>query len=404
MISRWLARAALLTLAGCTDLHLHYCHSDGNSSAVGGSAQYITIQGIADSGFQGSGYSVVAGSGAIVAITASSTHVYVAGKQNGDWLVVRLDLQGNLDPAFGSSGRVLLGGPGEDFASALGIAPGGKIYVAGSRQNATADAALVRLNNDGTVDTSFGSAGWAIFDGGSVDNAFGLVLDSQERIVVVGSSRDNSNHDHTVVLRYRSDGALDWSVLDTAQAGVNDGANAVDVDDSDRIIVSGYGQNAFTVRRFHVDGSLDGSFGNAGRFVLDHAARGATSSVAYGVRLETSGQILATGDIGTQMAVVRLSGSGTPDPSLGSGGVAIFSSGGTTGRGIALGPTGDFYVAGWTVDTMSVWGMLRDGTVRWQFTSAVAMLAYAVVFAETGSGPRLFVAATYPAPAVVALR
>jgi len=115
-----------------------------------------------------------------------------------------------LDTSFGSGGFVkvhfLLG----DGATAVVIQPDGKIVVGGYR-NSGKGFALVRLNSDGILDSSFG-------DGGKVttlfENSSGyltkLVLHPDGKLLAFGdASVTNPNRSVVALARYNSDGSLD---------------------------------------------------------------------------------------------------------------------------------------------------------------------------------------------------
>src|SRR3954447_6080876 len=70
---------------------------------------------------------------------------------------------GDLDPTFGSGGKVVTSlGTSQDWASAVAIQGDGKAVVVGeSVQGTASDLAVARYNTDGTLDASFGSGGRA---------------------------------------------------------------------------------------------------------------------------------------------------------------------------------------------------------------------------------------------------
>jgi uncharacterized delta-60 repeat protein len=95
-----------------------------------------------------------------VALQANGA-IVVAGRAGGHhahFALARYTDDGNLDPSFGSNGKVTLElTPGDDVASSLLIQADGKIVAVGT---ANADKfALVRFNANGTLDTSFGGTG-----------------------------------------------------------------------------------------------------------------------------------------------------------------------------------------------------------------------------------------------------
>jgi uncharacterized delta-60 repeat protein len=78
------------------------------------------------------------------------------------FLLVRLNADGTHDPAFGNNGEVLtsIGGTYLDYGSSLVITSDNKIIVAGSSYNGSSDNfTMVQYNIDGTVDSSFGQNG-----------------------------------------------------------------------------------------------------------------------------------------------------------------------------------------------------------------------------------------------------
>jgi len=115
--------------------------------------------------------------------------------------LVRYTENGQLDTSFGDSGRVTAGVPGyrnTGFGHALAIQPDGRIVFSGfveTGANTDGDFAVGRLNSNGTVDTTFGSAGTGIvvtdFYGGNDHAWAGLVLQPDGRIVVGGQANYN---------------------------------------------------------------------------------------------------------------------------------------------------------------------------------------------------------------------
>jgi uncharacterized delta-60 repeat protein len=73
---------------------------------------------------------------------------------------------GALDPAFAGTGIVKLNLYGAfastDAASGVAVQPDGKIVVAGYRSVVNYDIAVVRLNTDGSLDSTFDGDGIAI--------------------------------------------------------------------------------------------------------------------------------------------------------------------------------------------------------------------------------------------------
>ncbi|GIS98417.1 MAG: hypothetical protein CM1200mP26_01300 [Acidimicrobiales bacterium] len=90
--------------------------------------------------------------------------------QGLDLVVARLNTDGSVDTSFGNSGLATVEAGSDTRLYPVGnpiVQPDGKIVVLARRQNPSGswmDVAVVRLNTDGSVDTSFGTSGLATTD------------------------------------------------------------------------------------------------------------------------------------------------------------------------------------------------------------------------------------------------
>src|SRR5262245_31488051 len=126
----------------------------------------------------------------------------------------RLLTAGALDVTFGTGGTALVDvAGGNDQAAAVAIQGDGKLVLAGTAFNSsnnTNDFALVRLNANGSLDTTFGTNGKATADfagagaSATTDQASAVALQSDGKIVVVGSSGADF-----AVARFNANGSLD---------------------------------------------------------------------------------------------------------------------------------------------------------------------------------------------------
>ena len=120
---------------------------------------------------------------------------------------------GTLDGSFGANGKVITSINGvEDKARSVVIQSDGKIVVAGyTFSNIFGfDFLCLRYNTDGSLDTSFGTNGIATFDlqTGSDDKAYSVDLQLDGKIVIGGYSDDGSNR-NAAIIRLNTDGSLD---------------------------------------------------------------------------------------------------------------------------------------------------------------------------------------------------
>ena len=99
---------------------------------------------------------------------------------------------GDLDPSFGSGGKVFtdFGSTRDSAGRTVAIQRDGKIVVAGfsqPRDSDEEDFALARYNRDGSLDGRFGSNGKVLIDVGfGADDVFDAAIDHAGRIVAVG--------------------------------------------------------------------------------------------------------------------------------------------------------------------------------------------------------------------------
>jgi uncharacterized delta-60 repeat protein len=188
--------------------------------------------------------------------------IVVAGESGGDFALVRYDRNGNLDPSFGSGGKVLtdIGGASSDAALAVAVEPNGKIVATGHTGTAPFtdfDFALVRYNRDGNVDPSFGSGGRVVtaFGVARFDEAWGVAIQPEGKIVVAGLTNAPAD-DEFAVARYDHNGSLDPSFGSGGKimsGSIGQEAFDVALEPSGKAIVAGDGfgtSEDFAVARF----------------------------------------------------------------------------------------------------------------------------------------------------------
>lgn len=258
----------------------------------------------------------------------------------GDWMIITIECAAvtiavGLDGTFGAGGKVatvLAKGQGE----AMAMQDDGKIVVAGRALGESSfDFAVLRYLADGSLDTSFGSGGVATADvsGGGNDEAYGVAVQDDGKIVVVGTSRVGATDDFAVA-RWHPDGTLDadfgtQGVLTTDIAGGPDGAQAVVIQPLDgSIVVAGNAANGsdndFGVVRYLADGTLDSGFGNGGKVTTSIAGM---TDLAQAVALTSDGLIVVVGRVApdggaaSDFGLVRYLANGTPDPAFGNAGI-----------------------------------------------------------------------------------
>jgi len=267
-------------------------------------------------------------------VLQSDGKILVAGQSyngsNYDFVVVRYNADGSLDGSFDGDGiQTTPIGSGTDIASSVVVQSDGKIVVAGYSVIGNFDFVVVRYNADGSLDTSFDGDGKRILDlSGLSDVARSIILQSDGKIVVTGQS-NNGNDNEFAVVRFNSDGSLDGSFdndgIQITPIGFSDDVpRSVMLQSDGKIVVAGSSDNGsgndFAVVRFNSDGSLDGSFDTDGKQTTSIGSSGAANSVV----LQSDGKIVAAGNavIGgwDKFAIVRYNPDGSLDTSFGTAG------------------------------------------------------------------------------------
>jgi uncharacterized delta-60 repeat protein len=239
---------------------------------------------------------------------------------------------GDLDPAFGSGGKVVtdLGGSA-DGAAAVTIQPDGKILAGGSFDGV--DFALVRYNPDGSLDASFGSGGIALVDfGSSSETITSIAIQPDGKIVAAGfSNAAGGGPDDFALARFNSNGTLDTTFsgdgkVTTDFFGSFDQITEVAIQADGKIVAAGTALSppsliaSFATARYNSDGSLDTSFGVGGTVVDGF---GGINSRVSGMALQSGGKIIVAGNTGSQFVIVKYNPDGSLDASFGAGGKAF---------------------------------------------------------------------------------
>lgn len=198
-----------------------YLHSIGPSQAQAGVVAYTPSGGLDDS-FAGTGMLKTRFGTKLptyltaVAIQPVDEKILIAGAmavQGGtaqEMVVARLRTDGKLDPSFGLNGSGFVQipfGQSSSAATAISVQSDGKILVAGTRADSGGSRfALARLNSDGSLDKSFGTAGEqaSVHFGVGPDSPKIINITSGGEIAVAGVAGR-----HMALALYSSRGTLD---------------------------------------------------------------------------------------------------------------------------------------------------------------------------------------------------
>ncbi|MGZ8190947.1 MAG: hypothetical protein ACXWTS_06915, partial [Methylococcaceae bacterium] len=268
----------------------------------------------------------------------------------------------NNAPGFSNNGygKVTTAiGLSSDYGYSVSIQADGKILVAGySLIGSGYDFALVRYNNDGSLDTSFdGDGKLTTLVGSSNDYGYSVTVQADDKILVAGKSSNGSNDDFALV-RYNSDGSLDTSFsvdgkITTDIGSSTDSAQSVTVQADGKILVAGNSlvgsSYDFALVRYNSDGSLDTSFSGDGKVTTDFGS--GSYDVGQSLSVQANGKILVAGysNVGNDwdFALVRYNSDGSLDTSFsGDGKVTTPVSSIDYGASVTVQADGKILVAG----------------------------------------------------------
>ncbi|MEH1825775.1 MAG: DUF4347 domain-containing protein, partial [Nostoc sp.] len=294
--------------------------------------------------------------------------ILVAGVSNSNFAVVRYNSNGSLDTSFGSGGKVTtdIGNKTSDTSYSIALQPDGKILVAGVSGN---NFAVVRYNSNGSLDASFDSDGKVTTDLGSTDVAYSIALQADGKIILAGKRSNDF-----AVVRYNSNGSLDTSfgsagkVITDIGSKTTDTAYSVSVQADGKIIVGGVSNNNFALVRYNSEGSLDTNFGSAGKVITDLGS----TDIAYSVTLQGDGKIILVGKRGNDFAVVRYNSDGSLDTSFGGAGKVITNIGSNTtdtAYSVSVQANGKIIVAGSSSGNFALVRYNSDGTLDSDFNT-----------------------------------
>ena len=331
-----------------------HAQPDGRLVLAGGyGAIRLGASGVPDASFGNSAFGV-AGMLGIQPLGASAGYLYpiaVVGQPDGKLVIVgsaedenfrfiyavcRTSADGVPDLSYGENGcaTYAVETGSQQYAAAAAVDAQGRVVVGGWGNFSFGDKmVVVRFTTGGTLDQTFGTNGRTVLlrfgeiAGESSDELGAITFDANQRILVAGKATLSSDADFAVA-RLGVDGRLDASfgdggarLVDVMGQHLYDGANAIAMQRSGRILVGGFAhfpstsQVGMTVVGLTPSGDVDTSFGHAnGEFIVWPYASSAYA-LCYGLVVQQDGKVVMVGytdnpdnlgAAGQDMAIVRL--------------------------------------------------------------------------------------------------
>jgi uncharacterized delta-60 repeat protein len=231
--------------------------------------------------------------------------------------IARLNPDGTLDQSF----ETTIGTGTNGSISAIKVQTDQKILVAGSFTsfNGVSTSRIVRLNSDGSLDNTFNIN----LGSGANGVVSAIEIQSDGKILLVGNFTIFNNTAAGRIVRLNEDGTIDSSFMAIVQSGFNSFVNALSIQSDGKILVGGFFDSykniaSKGIARLNTDGTLDTAFS-------DNLGTGLNASPAstYVLSIETqsTGKILISGSFSkfnnvTVNSFIRLNATGTLDLSF----------------------------------------------------------------------------------------
>jgi uncharacterized delta-60 repeat protein len=306
----------------------------------------------------------------------------------GGWLVVALLAclgrcssalagEGVLDPSFGNQGMATFElGFGQSFPfsefSAIGVAPDGKIYAAGTSGNGGGGFQVLtaRVGENGSLDPSFGNGG-AVINAPTQPTpildqyAYALSIEPNDSVVVAGDVIERL----TSVGQFDSAFAPNWSPLEIhAVARLRDG----DLAAVGYQYTGGEKLEPAAVEVLLPNGAPAPDFGTKGLVLLPYHPGEYCNMKAAGMLEQPNGELLVsgTGNYATSgneqghafLWLAKLTRSGSLDQSFGTGGISFLE--GRSGPGWLESRSNGLVLVGYNAggpEQLTVWGLTGEG-------------------------------------------
>jgi uncharacterized delta-60 repeat protein len=242
---------------------------------------------------------------------------------NSQAIIARYTSTGLLDTTFNTTGKILLdddSGSGTYFnvIEDLAVKSNGKISAVGwiNQQGLqwSANYYGCRINNNGSMDTSFSTNGYIVTNGGfnADDKSFSMILNSDDSILYSGGGYLSTlQYDYFLGL-YDSTGstAVGKALFDYGSL-VKDIAYGMGIDSTGKIVLAGSNvtsitSSTFGIARVNANYTVDSTFGTAGKVTTTFGTN--TTNEAFDMTIQTDDKIIAVGYTGNDFALARYNG------------------------------------------------------------------------------------------------
>ena len=239
--------------------------------------------------------------------------------------VSRILANGGLDTSFNGTGFLEVSfGTGTSRGNCMKLQNNGKILVGGRSGSSSQFFSILRLNTDGSLDSTFGTAGkvQTLMSGQSFPYSIAIQLDG--KILMGGYVLNNPNGYDFALVRYMPDGALDTSfgvngiVVTTINTFYNDVIRKVLIQNDGKIVVVGNdadstGASRIAMVRYLTNGTIDTTFATNGMYISNFYGGSFDAALQVDSKIVVSGHSYPTGIEPGVFSVFRYNTNGTLD-------------------------------------------------------------------------------------------
>ena len=277
------------------------------------------------------------------AIDSKDRIIVVGTTVDNDGFIMRLNQDGTLDKTFAQTGFInssSIGGveTNSNIFNKCVVDSQDRIIIVGRKDDPAGpefcDGFIMRLNQDGTLDTTFNGQGFINSEtiGVAETNSFEFndcALDSQEKIIVIGYTGNGKG----LILKLNDNGTLDTN-FNPPNGFINDSTidgeptdcvalNKCFITQDDKIIIAGYAsiqggdESVGFMLRLHSNGTRDIDFNETG-FINTNTINGQTIQAAtyQSCVVDDQGNIFFVGRSLEKGVIVKLKSNGVLDTSF----------------------------------------------------------------------------------------
>lgn len=248
--------------------------------------------------------------------------------------VYRLTANGIVDLTFNSTGYKTISLAGQNMnIKCVSVQSDNKIVVSGFISNGTNnDVAVARLNTDGTFDTTFDTDGIYTFISSSIDNGFTHKIQADGKIVIVGDTGATTTAKNFLIVRLNINGTLDTS-FNSVGYSITDFSSSVDyardiqILPDNSILVLGSSAGNVALSKYTSTGVLDAAFNATGKKTFSIPVSLSTSTASTSLhdfpkfKVLSTGEVLISSSTNTDYTVLKLNTAYNLNTTFGTNGV-----------------------------------------------------------------------------------